>query len=196
ISNHFRAVIVETQPIDQRAFFWITKDARARIARLRLCGHCSNFNKEKHERLPRWYRDAIFVQTGGEPDAMPEIQSEHRHRRGFFSCLWKRRPSGGQKREREGMRGFGGERKKKGTQKALVNHLLARIIRIICRCKTDRRWHRAPLPRLHHPVVHRWRAALPANRLQTFPASLRRRSRPSPVRSHSRPNATAPDDVH
>src|SRR6266516_3583477 len=123
IGNHFGAVIVESEPIDQRAFVRITKDARARIARLRLCGHCSNFNKRKSERFPRRERNAIFIKTGREPDPMPKIQSEHRHRRGFFSRLWKQWSGGAQKRKREVVSGFGVERKKKRTKKALVDHL-------------------------------------------------------------------------
>src|SRR5437667_12911634 len=89
IGNHFRAVIVESEPIDQRALFWITKDARARIARLRLRSHCSNFNKRKSERFPRRQRDAIFIQSSGEPNPMPEIQSERRHRPGRANPFWK-----------------------------------------------------------------------------------------------------------
>src|SRR6266550_4355501 len=91
ISNHFRAVIVETEPIDQRAFFWITKNARARIARLRLRRDRPNFDKRKSERFPRRERNTIFVQAGCEPDAMPEIQSKHRHRRDGVSRFWKQR---------------------------------------------------------------------------------------------------------
>src|ERR1700730_2762162 len=128
ISNHFRAVIVETESIDERAFFWITKNTRARIARLRLRSHRSNFDKGKPERFPGGERNTIFVQTSSEPDAMTEIQSESRHRRDRVSLFWKHWSGGAQKREREVMRGFGMERKKKRTNKALVNHLWQRII--------------------------------------------------------------------
>src|SRR5213595_101395 len=94
IGNHFRAVIVESEPIDQRAFFWITKNARARIARLRLRSHSSNFNKRKSERFPRRERDAIFIQTSRESNPVPEIQFERRHRRGLFGRFWKQRSGG------------------------------------------------------------------------------------------------------
>src|SRR5205085_2914654 len=126
IGNHFRAVIVESEPIDQRAFFWITKNARARIARLRLRSHSSNFNKRKSERFPRRERDAIFIQTSGEPDAMMKIQPEYRHRRGLFSRFWKQRCGDAAHREREVMGGFGVERKETRAEKALVNHSCSR----------------------------------------------------------------------
>src|SRR5437879_256698 len=113
ISNHFRAVVVETEPIDERAFFWITKNARPRIARLCLCRHRSNFDKRKPERFPGRERDTIFVQTSGEPDAMTKIQSERRHRRARVGRFWKQRSDDAQTREREVRRGFGVERKKK-----------------------------------------------------------------------------------
>src|SRR5207237_10102871 len=115
ISDHFRAIIVETKPINERALIWITKNARARIARLCLCRHCSNFNKRKSERFPCWQRDAIFIQTRRESAPMTQIQSERRNRRARVSRFWKQRSGGWQQREREVLRDCGAEGKKKRT---------------------------------------------------------------------------------
>src|SRR4029453_14498650 len=140
LGNNLSAVIIKAETIDYRILFGITKNARTRIARLRLRCHGSDFDKRKSQSLPRRQRHTVLVQTGCKPAPMPEIQSERRHPSSLGSRSRTQPSRDAQARERELMRGFRIKRKEQRAKQTLVDHLL-RIIRCIdsfghFRCKS------------------------------------------------------------
>src|SRR5207244_1121731 len=88
LGNNLGAIIIEAETIDQRILLGITKNARTRIARLCLRRHGPDFDKRKSQRFPRGKRDPVLVETSGESDPMPEIQSERGHRRDRVRRFW------------------------------------------------------------------------------------------------------------
>ena len=74
LGDHFCAVVVEPEPVDQRLLARVTKDARPRISRLRLRRDGADLDEAEPERFPSRDRDAVFIETGGEPDRIAKVK--------------------------------------------------------------------------------------------------------------------------
>ena len=79
-ADHIGAIIIEAEPVDQRLLFWVTKNARPRISRLRFGGHGADLDEAKPERLPGGNCHAVLVEAGGKTDGIREAQPEERAR--------------------------------------------------------------------------------------------------------------------
>src|SRR5690349_20806602 len=77
ISDDIRAIVVETETINQRVVFGITKHTRLRISRLRLCGDRPDFNEPKAQRLPRRERYSVFIESRGETHRIREFDTKN-----------------------------------------------------------------------------------------------------------------------
>ena len=98
--DNVRAIVIESEPIDQRLLLGITKDARLRVSRLRLGCDRSDLDEAEAERFPRGKRDAIFIEAGGQADRVREINSENR-----FGFRWRLKSlSASSVQDRHGMR--------------------------------------------------------------------------------------------
>src|ERR1041385_5242451 len=67
-----RAVVVETEAIDEGQLLRIPKNARPRIARLRLSRNRADLDEAKTERLPGRNGHAILIEAGREADRIRE----------------------------------------------------------------------------------------------------------------------------
>ena len=61
ICDRVRAIVVESETIDQRVLLWQSEDPRLRISRLRFCSHGPDFDETEPERRPRWKSNAVFI---------------------------------------------------------------------------------------------------------------------------------------
>jgi hypothetical protein len=76
-------VIVESEPVDQRALLRITENARPRVPRLGLCRNGADFDEAKTERGPGGNCDAILIEASGQADWIGESKAEYSFR---FRC--------------------------------------------------------------------------------------------------------------
>src|SRR5437763_16329399 len=76
ISDRVRAVVVETETIDQSSLFREPENPRLRITGLRFRGDGTDFNETESERGPSWNCHTVLVEASGEADRIREIQHE------------------------------------------------------------------------------------------------------------------------
>ena len=62
------AIVVESEPINQGLLFWVAKDARSRITRLRFGGDGADLQEDQSECLPGGDGNTVLIETGGETD--------------------------------------------------------------------------------------------------------------------------------
>ena len=72
------AVVVETQPVDQRVGRGQPEHARLRVAGLRLRGHRADLDEAEAHRAQAVDAAAVLVQAGRQADAVGEAQAGHR----------------------------------------------------------------------------------------------------------------------
>jgi hypothetical protein len=70
------ATVVEAEPVDQGAMLRQAEDARARVARLRAWRHRADFDKAEAQRRQAIDVRAIFVETGGQTDAVGKFHAQ------------------------------------------------------------------------------------------------------------------------
>src|SRR6202011_3412571 len=124
--DRIRPLVVESEAIDQRRLFWESKNARFRISGLRFSSHSADLNETKTERGQRGQGNAVLIETGGQSDRISKSQAESGFwfRRGFkkLQCAQGQIDPGSaaQECDREMMRRFRIDRKKKRPNESLV----------------------------------------------------------------------------
>src|SRR5262245_44529027 len=66
LRDNIGTIVVESEAINQGLLFWVAKDSRSRISRLRFGGDGADFHKAESERLPGGDGNAVLIETGGE----------------------------------------------------------------------------------------------------------------------------------
>ena len=78
--DHVRAIVVESETIDQRLLLGKTENARLRVSRLPFRGHRAEFDETKTESRPRRQGHAVLVQSGRKSDRIWKVKAEERFR--------------------------------------------------------------------------------------------------------------------
>ena len=76
-----RAVVVEPKTVDQRAARGVTKEARPRIARLRVQRHRADFDEAEAECGKERHHHRVFIESRGDADRIAKRQVPQLHRR-------------------------------------------------------------------------------------------------------------------
>src|SRR5205807_2431167 len=82
--DYVSAVVVETEPIDERFLLCVAKDPRPRISRLRFGRDRADLDEAKAKLGPGRDRDTVLVEAGGKSDGIWESETEER-------CRFRRR---------------------------------------------------------------------------------------------------------
>src|SRR5207244_7122905 len=124
--DSIRAVVVETETVDQRSLLWKTENARLWVSPLRFGGHGPNLDETKAQGSPCGEGDTVFIQSSCKPNGIRKFYAEDSlwFRHGLKNLQRTQRKidmrGDAQKRDCKMMRCLWIERKKQRPDESLV----------------------------------------------------------------------------